>query len=408
MIPEHYYLSTVAGARLHLGICGSIAAYKALDLCRAFQNFGLRVGATLTQSGAEFITPLSLTALGVQPVYTRLFAPDHDVYAHLEPGQESRAFLVAPASANTLAKMAFGLADTMLSCQLLAAPCPIVLAPAMNPNLWEAEATQENVHRLEQRDPIHLIPPDRGLVACGDQGAGRLASGPEIFWKTLQCMTGSDLRGRRVLITFGPTREFWDPVRYWSNPSSGKMGAAMALTAWLRGADVHCVCGPNSQWLPQGIVRTEVTTAREMFEACMELWPRSDIGCLTAAVCDFRPAAYSDQKVKKRAHQKDGLRIPFAPNPDILQTLGTHKREGQILIGFAAESEADHDHLVQDKIQTKNLDCIVANRISQSDIGFNAPRNTVTVHFPEQQKTPLPTMSKADVAWKIWDLICAK
>jgi phosphopantothenoylcysteine decarboxylase/phosphopantothenate--cysteine ligase len=407
MIPEHYQLSFASKTRLHLGICGSIAAYKALDLCRAFQRLGFQVGATLTRAGAQFITPLSLTALGVDPVYTDLFAPDDHVYAHLEPGQNSRAFLVAPASANTVAKMAGGLADTMLSCQLLASPCPIVVAPAMNPNLWEAEATQENVHRLMHRENVHVIPPDSGLVACGDTGAGRLADQSELLWNTVRYSTRSDLRGYRLLVTFGPTREFWDPVRYWTNPSSGKMGAAMALTAWLRGAEVHCVSGPNDQWLPQGIGQTSVTSAREMFEACMDLWPTADIGCLCAAVCDFRPESCAEHKFKKDK-QQGGLTIPFVPNPDILRTLGENKKTYQQLIGFAAESEADYETFALKKIASKNLDCIVANCITKAGAGFNESKNTVTVFFPDGRTYPLPSMSKADVSWKIWDLICTK
>ncbi len=405
MIPAHFHLSYPAKFRLHMGICGSIAAYKALDLCRTFQGLGLRVGATLTPAGAEFITPLSLSALGVDPVYTRFFSSADSVYAHLEPGQNSRAFLVAPASANTLAKMANGLADTLLSCQLLASACPIIIAPAMNPNLWEAEATQENVHRLSQRENIHIIPPDWGHVACGDQGTGRLASGPELVFNTLRSMTGPDLKGRKVLISLGPTREFWDPVRFWSNPSSGKMGAAMALTAWLRGAEVHCICGPTAPWLPQGIVCTHVCSALEMYEACLDLWPQADIGCLAAAVCDFRPGSFSKNKFKKDGHCGE-LNIAFSPNPDILYTLGQHKGQDQFLIGFAAESEPDLDPLAQDKMARKNLDCIVANRITQSGSGFDVSTNTVTVFFPDWRKMSLPSMSKADVAWTIWDLIC--
>ncbi|MFW5970804.1 MAG: bifunctional phosphopantothenoylcysteine decarboxylase/phosphopantothenate--cysteine ligase CoaBC [Desulfovermiculus sp.] len=406
MIPEHYHLSFPLHFRLHIGICGSIAAYKALDLCRSFQSLGLQVGATLTQAGSQFITPLALTALGADPVYTELFAPRDSVYAHLEPGQTSRAFLVAPASANTLAKMANGLADTMLSCQLLAAPCPVVIAPAMNPNLWEAQATQENVRRLSQRDNMTIISPDSGHVACGDHGTGRLASGPELIWNTLRCMAKSDLQGRKILINLGPTREFWDPVRFWSNPSSGKMGAAMALTAWLRGAEVHCVCGPTEQWLPQAIPCTRVCSAREMNEACLDLWPGADIGCLAAAVCDFRPAAFSDHKFKKNSLQGE-LNISFSSNPDILRALGEQKKPHQSLIGFAAESEAEYEPLVLQKLARKKLDCIVANRITQQGTGFGSPTNSVTVFFPGGQSHPLHSMSKADVAWKIWDLICA-
>jgi len=406
MIPDHLRLSCATDTRLHLGICGSIAAYKALDLCRAFQGLGLKIGATLTQAGSEFITPFSLTALGVDPVYGQLFSPTDSIYAHLEPGQNSRGFLVAPASANTLAKLAHGLADTMLSCQLLASPCPIILAPAMNPNLWEAEATQENVHRLQKRDNVHIIFPDSGHVACGDHGTGRLADGLELVYFTLRCLTPADLHGYRVLVSLGPTREFWDPVRFWSNPSSGKMGAAMAITAWLRGAEVHCVCGPTQQWLPQGISCTRVSSAREMYEACVDLWPNTDLGCLAAAVCDFRPRNCSDAKFKKDGHQS-GLNIEFTANPDILYTLGQQKHYQQRLVGFAAESEAEYESLVQNKLLRKNLDCIVANRITQPGTGFEFPTNTVTVFFPDGRTYPLPNLSKADAAWKIWDLICA-
>lgn len=232
MIPLHYQFDTFHGKRIHLGVTGSIAAYKALDLTRAFLHLHLQTGVTLTDSARKFVTELSFGALGADPLYTDMFAAGSN-FDHLEPSVAD-AFIVAPATANMVAKMAHGIADDLLSCQLLAYPGPILVAPAMNPRMWAATATQQNWDILGQRGVVR-IDPDCGNVACGDTGQGRLAPLDEIFIRTLAALTPQDLRGRKVMVTLGPTREYFDKARFWSNPSSGIMGASLAVAAALRG-----------------------------------------------------------------------------------------------------------------------------------------------------------------------------
>ena len=404
MIPSYLHCTRYQGRRIHIGCCGSIAAYKTLDLCRVFQKSGLLTSAVLSPAAEHFLTRLSLESLGVEPVHSELFSPQSASYDHLEPGHNAALMLIHPLTANSLAKLACGVADTMLTCQALAFPGPLCLVPAMNPNLWHAPATQENVDRLRSRENVTLLTPDEGDVACGDQGSGKLAPLIETYFQSLKTMTQQDMSGLKVVISLGATREFFDPVRFWSNPSSGRMGAALALTAWLRGADVTCVCGPSSIWLPREVQRIDVVTARDMLIACQDVWPSCDIGCLSAAVCDFRPEQTQEHKLKKNTVQS-GLSIAFVPNPDILKTLGAQKQAGQRLIGFAAESDPAQLTAAKDKLKTKNLDLIAANVINQPDTGFEHHTNAVLLMNARGDHQELPVMSKADLAWTLWDWI---
>ncbi len=404
MIPSYLHCTRYQERRIHIGCCGSIAAYKTLDLCRAFQKAGLRTSAVLSPAAEQFLTRLSLESLGVQPVHSELFSPESASYDHLEPGHNAALMLIHPITANSLAKLAWGLADTMLTCQALAFPGPLCLVPAMNPNLWYAPATQENVHRLRMRENVTLLTPDEGEVACGDLGSGKLPPLLETYFQSLKACTQQDMRGLKVLISLGATREYFDPVRFWSNPSSGRMGAALALTAWLRGADVTCVCGPSSIWLPRETRRIDVVTAREMLTACQDVWPSCDIGCLSAAVCDFRPEQTMEHKLKKKTVQS-GLNIAFVPNPDILKTLGAQKRADQRLIGFAAESDPAQLATAKDKLKSKNLDLIAANVINQPNTGFEHHTNAAVLINAQGERRELPVMSKADLAWTLWDSI---
>ncbi|MGM0423361.1 MAG: bifunctional phosphopantothenoylcysteine decarboxylase/phosphopantothenate--cysteine ligase CoaBC [Thermodesulfobacteriota bacterium] len=403
MLADYLQFPHLEGKRLHLGVSGSIAAYKSLELLRLLKRLGLHVGVTLTAAAQEFIQPLSFSALGADPVFSSMFGPGKDIYAHLVPGQEAQALVVAPATANSLAKMAWGLADDMLSCQVLSFPGTVLAAPAMNPNLWLAQATQDNVARLKHRG-FQILEPDSGEVACQDQGQGRLPELEEILFYLLRAVTPARLAGKRILVSMGPTREFWDPVRFWSNPSSGKMGAALAISAWIQGAEVDCVCGPHQQTLPQGIRQHPIETARQMHEVCLELWPEMDIGCLAAAVCDFRPESFGEQKFKKASLQDQPLRIEYQQNPDILQELGSHKTQKQRLIGFAAETGSDLEKLARGKLQSKNLDLIVANHIGTPDSGFSCPTNRALI-LDWQRAQELPLLSKGEVAWRIWQRI---
>jgi len=258
------------GKRMHLGVSGSIAAYKMLDLLRMFKDTGADLGVTLTDSAQKFVTPLSFEALGASPVFSTMYPVGDDVFGHLMPGEACDTFLIAPASATTIARLANGLADDMLSCQALAFSGKLVIAPAMNPRMWNNPATQENIERLRSRGHI-IVEPGCGRTACMEEGKGRLAPLDEIFLHTLRSMAPQDMEGETVMVTLGPTREKWDAVRFWTNPSSGTMGASFALAAWLRGANVHAICGPGTPWLPEAINRHDVSSAAEMFEAAQSV-----------------------------------------------------------------------------------------------------------------------------------------
>lgn len=398
-LPSHLRFTGFHDKRLTLGVTGSIAAYKSLDLLRLFISSGVRVSVTLTRGAVQFIQPLSFQSLGAH-VSGDLFDPDTTPYAHLQPGREDQAMVIAPVTANTLGRIAHGLADDMLSCQALSFPGPLVLAPAMNPNLWHAQATKENVSVLQRRGHV-FVGPVPGDVACGDHGFGRMAPLEHIYVCGLKALTPQDMAGRSILVTLGPTREGYDPVRFWSNPSTGAMGASLAMAAWMRGAEVHAVVGPGSPWLPDAIHRIDVSNAREMFKASQAIWPRVDIGCFTAAVADFRPKEQLHGKLKK-ADVQDGFTLEFVPNPDILRHLSAQRNPGQLCIGFAAETSELHT-LATAKLADKKLDMIVANRIDVPDSGFAVDTNRVCVldRFGRHEEWPL--LPKTEIAWRIWD-----
>lgn len=398
MIPAHYQFDTFHGKRIHLGVTGSIAAYKALDLTRAFLHLHLQVGATLTASAQKFVTELSFSALGAEPLYSGMFASGAN-FDHLEPSVAD-AFIIAPATANILAKMAHGLADDLLSCQILAFPGPVLVAPAMNPRMWNAPATRYNWAILGERGMIR-IEPDCGNVACGDTGQGRLAPMDEIFVRTLAALSPQDLRGKKIMLTLGPTREYFDKARFWSNPSTGTMGAAIAVAAALRGAEVTAITGPVDIRLPSMINKIPVITARDMFQAASDIFPSQDIGCFTAAVADYRPPACPAGKYKKNGQP---LSLSFESNPDILATLSRSKKTGQQTIGFAAEAQ-DLERNAALKLDKKNLDLIIANPIDESGSGFASATNRVVVMDRHGRKESWPQLPKTEIAWRIWDWI---
>ena len=420
MSTAHLRFPCYLGKRVHLGVTGSVAAYKSLELLRLLVDAQVGVGVTLTPSALRFIGAESFRALGADTIDTALFAegPTDDPFAHLTPGRAASALVIAPATANILAKLAHGLADDMLSTQALAFGGPLVLAPAMNPAMWAAPATQANWRTLLDRGALG-VGPAPGPVACGDTGYGRLAPVEHIFAAVLRALSPKDLAGRTVLVTLGPTREAWDAVRYLSNPSSGLMGACLAVAAWMRGADVRVIAGPTAYDFPPGIAVTRVTTAREMLDAALNQWPSADIACCTAAVCDFRPlapASGAERKLKKRdllaaaacstsacgEGTDGGLVIRLEANPDILRTLGAAKRDGQLLLGFAAET---HDLLGQArlKLEEKHLDVIVANRVGIPGSGFDSPTNAVTILDRLGRVEQWPELPKPEVAWRVWD-----
>jgi phosphopantothenoylcysteine decarboxylase/phosphopantothenate--cysteine ligase len=391
----HYY-----GKRAHLGICGSIAAYKILDLLRLLLKSNLDVGVTLTKSGSEFIPALNFQALGADPVFTQ---DDllQSTFAHLAPGQTAHTLLIAPATANILAKAAHGIADDLLSTQIVSFPGPIIFAPAMNPKMWHSPATKENWQKLKSRGYI-CIEPGEGHVACGDTGQGRLPSIENIYFPALKAITPQDLINKKILITCGPTREYFDQVRFWSNPSTGKMGLALSLAAWLRGAEVHLVHGPINVLPLPGLNLYPAHSAKEMYAVCMDLWPNMDMGCFTAAVADFSPESCPVPKFKKSDTRQ--LKITFTKTKDILATIGNLKTKAQKLIGFAAEAESLHHNCLQ-KLKKKNLDLIIGNLITDEDSAFASDQNRVYVLDRTNRQESWPLLPKTEVAWRIWDWI---
>lgn len=400
MIKPYHLFNTYLGKRVHVGICGSIAAYRMPDMIRTLNRTGADAGVTLTRAGAGFIPALNFHALGADPVYVSGEIDEEETFAHLAPGKTAHSMLIAPATANTLARIAGGFADDLLSCQVLAFPGPVILAPAMNPTMWRAPAVQENWDKLKKRGLV-CIEPGSGGTACGDSGQGRLAEDFLIFVHVLKTLTEQDMSGQKVLLTCGPTREAFDPVRFWSNPSSGKMGFALALAAWLRGARIHVIHGPvNEPRLPPDIERVPVQSASEMHAAVADIWPEADIGCFAAAVADFSPDSPRGHKTKKNDHS--GLSVHFSRTPDILARAGKDKKEGQKLIGFAAETENLEAACVK-KLAAKNLDIIIGNSVRGPGNAFDSDHNTVLVLDREGRKEAWPPLEKTEVAWRIWD-----
>lgn len=393
--------SALQGRKLHLGVCGSVAAYKAVELMRALQKRGVGVSVTLTESATRFIAPLTFESLGAETVYTRMFGQDQGLtFGHLAPGQVADAFMIAPATATTLARLAGGMADDMLAAQALAFDGPLVLAPAMNPRMWNHPATRRNVSVLQQRG-AHVVQPDSGTAACGDTGQGRLADLPELALAAAKALLPQDLVGQTILLTLGPTREQWDDVRGWTNLSTGLMGACLAHAACLRGAFVHAVAGPGAPWLPAGVQRHDVTSARQMFDKALELWPWADYGIFTAAVADFYPEPFGKGKFKKQG-AGSGFDIRFLPNPDILATLAAEAHPRQRILGFAAESDNLDDH-AREKLRRKKAHMIAGNLVSAPDSGFAVSSNRMFVCDVNGREEHWPTLSKADVAWRLLD-----
>lgn len=390
--------------RVHLGVCGSVAAYRVPDLVRWWTDIGMSASVTLTASARAFITPLTFEALGAAPVYGDMFA-SHSPFAHLEPGQIAHALIIAPATATTLARLALGLADEMLACQALAFEGPLVIAPAMNPRMWAHVATQEHIATLTRRG-ASIVMPEKGGTACGDEGQGRMADMRHIWLASLRAVSPQDMQGRRVMVTLGPTREQWDVARFWSNPSTGTMGAALAIAAWLRGAEVHAVCGPDCPWLPADIVRHDVSSAAQMFDAAHSLWHQTDIGIFTAAVADFAPEPLTMLGMEKfkKSTAPEGFTLRFTPTVDILHTLARQRTTEQVILAFAAESVYDMTALAKiahAKRVTKGADMLAANPIGLPYAGFASATNTLVVVDREDREEHWSACTKADAAWRL-------
>jgi phosphopantothenoylcysteine decarboxylase/phosphopantothenate--cysteine ligase len=393
--------------RVALGVSGGIAAYKAAELVRLLQDKGLDVQVVMTRSAREFITPLTFAALSGHKVITEMFGEAQGssnveiAIEHIAVAQSIDAFVVAPATANVLAKMAHGVADDFLTTLCLATKAPLIVAPAMNVNMLEHAATQQNLETLRGRG-VRVVNPDEGYLACGMTGAGRLASPACIAQAVFETLgIREDLAGEVILVTAGPTEEPLDAVRYISNRSSGKMGYALAEAARRRGARVLLVSGPTRTEPPAAHVFERVWTAAEMEEAVSRHAEDATVVVMAAAVADFRPANPHTGKIKK---QNGVPAVKLEPTVDILGAISQKRRNGQIIVGFAAESE-DLIGNAAAKLRAKRLDLVVANDVSQKDAGFDVDTNIVTLLFPDGRKIALEKMSKLDVAGHVLDEI---
>ena len=380
--------------KILVGVTGGIAAYKAAEVVRCLRKLNAQVHVAMTKSATEFITPLTLQSLSSNPVYCDLFdEPKLWNVEHIALAEHVDAVIIAPATANILAKMAMGLADDFLSTVLLATRAPIFVAPAMNHAMYHHPATQVNLALLKERG-IQVIGPDTGFQACGTNGDGRMSEPVEIAESLVRFFTGSDwLKGKQALVTAGGTQEPLDPVRYLGNRSSGLMGYAIAEALQEAGAETFLVSAPTDLPTPYGVTRISVRTALEMHDAVLRLFPEMNVVVKAAAVADYRPLVEAVQKIKKTG---TSLTLELVPNPDILAELG-QKKTSQLLIGFAAETEnlmANAQH----KMKQKNVNLLVANDITKPGAGFGSPTNIVSFLFPDGRKIDLPQMSKLEVA----------
>ncbi len=393
-------MSNFQNKNVLLGVGGGIAAYKACELLRRLTDSGAQVHVVLTKAAQKFITALTFQSLSQHPVHTDLFnLTEESEMSHIQLADQADVVLVAPVTADLLAKIACGLADDLLTTSLLVTQAPVVLAPSMNVNMWEKEVVQFNLNTLKSRG-YHIVEPEAGYLACGWEGKGRLAEIENILGAAHDIVTAQvggkkkSLAGRRFLITAGPTREFIDPVRFLSNPSTGKMGFALAAEAALRGATVTLVSGPVALPPPSGVKYHGVTSAEEMLKICQLEFPQSECFIATAAVGDYRSENIQKQKGKKT---EGPLALNLVRTPDILFELGQKKQTGQIVVGFAAETEQLLKN-AKEKITKKHLDLIVANDVSRSGNGFASNDNQVTILSPSGQKTALPSMPKTQLA----------
>jgi len=391
--------------RITLGVTGGVAAYKSAELVRRLQQEGHSVQVVMTRAACEFVTPLTFAALSGQKVITELFAKSptgeanvESAIEHIAVAQRTDLLLVTPATADMLAKFARGLADDFLSTLYLACTAPVIVAPAMNVNMWQHAATQENLAALKARG-VHVVEPNAGYLACGMTGPGRLAELDEIL-KAVQeiAQAKRDLAGETLLVTAGPTCEDIDPVRYITNRSSGKMGYAVAEAGARRGAKVILITGPTALAAPEGTERVDVRTAEEMLAAARRYFPACSLAVFAAAVADYRPAEPASSKIKR---SKEALTIRLEPNTDILATLGREKGE-RIVVGFAAETDQVAEN-ARKKLSQKNADLIVANDVGAQGAGFDHDTNIVTLFSRDGHDLPLPRMSKAEVAERILD-----
>ena len=393
-------MTTLKDRRILLGVTGGIAAYKAVELTRLLALEGARVRVIMTRSALEFVQPLSFQVLSGQPVCTNLFDLEAESrIGHIQVATEAELVVIAPATANVIGKIANGIADDYLTTAVMACTAPKIVCPAMNVNMFQSPGVQENLLKLRSWG-YRQVGPDAGDLACGVQGLGRLAALPEIMEAIQELLTPQTLAGRRVLVTAGPTWEAMDPVRHVTNPSTGKMGYALARAARRRGAEVVLVSGPTFLESPQRVNVVRVQSARQMYDAVLEMFPSVDAVVMAAAVSDYRPKARAPQKVKKEQTVES---LDLERTEDILLRLGEFKGR-QILVGFAAETEKLVEH-ARAKLRLKNLDLIIANDLTAADAGFASDTNRVTILWPDGRAESLPLQDKDLVAGEVWDRV---
>ena len=391
--------------KIALGVTGGIAAYKAAEIVRLLQDRGVRVQVVMTRAAQEFVRPLTFAALSGEKVITSMFSPgeEHEpnidsAIEHIAVAQSIDALVVAPATADVIAHFAQGIAGDFLTTLFLATTAPVVVAPAMNVNMWNNAATQANLQTLRQRG-VKIVDPGSGYLACGMTGAGRLADNESIVAAVLEVLgAAQDLTGETVLITAGPTREKIDPVRYLTNRSSGRMGYALAESALRRGARVLLVTGPTSITSPAAAELTRVESTEEMRDAVLRLLPQATLVIKTAAVSDYRPRTAAGQKIKR----KGPMNLELEATPDILAEL-SRKKTSQIVIGFAAETENVLENARQ-KLVSKSLDAIVVNDVSREGVGFDSDRNAVTI-ITRDEVVEVPETTKWEVAQRVLDQV---
>jgi len=387
-----------------LGVCGGIAAYKAVEVLRGLQRAGCSVSVAMTKRACEFVQPLTFRALSGSHVIVDDYAPDNpDPIAHITFSQTVDLLVVAPATANIIAKFANGVADDFLSSTYLACTAPVLIAPAMNTTMWEHPATQRNLRQL-RADGVYFVEPDAGEMACGTIGPGRLSEPERIVRAALEILAGSDrpkdLAGERFLITVGATREEIDPVRFISNKSSGKMGFALAEAALKRGAAVTVVAGVTTVEPPSGVRLVKALSADEMLKAVASEAGKASVFIGAAAIADYRPAQRAEQKIKK---SNESITLTLERTPDVLSQVAASRANGMLVVGFAAETENVLEN-AKEKLRSKKLDAIVANDVSRADSGFDTATNKIAI-ITNGDSIELPVMTKREAADRILDAI---
>ena len=395
--------NVIKNKRVILAVCGGIAAYKSVEILRLLKKADAEVRVVLTRNAQRFVGALTFEALSGQPVFKDMFQEDSEAsFRHIDWAREADGVIIAPATANMIGKLANGIADDPLSTFMLAVTSPVVICPSMNIHMYASKVVQRNLDTLRS-DGYVVMEPGTGQLACGTSGPGRLPEPEEIFDRFLACLSPKDLAGKKILVTAGPTIEPIDPVRFISNPSSGKMGFAVARAAEHRGAEVTLISGPTHLADPMNVTTIRVRTAEEMAHQVFQLMENADVIIKSAAVSDYRPKESKIHKIKKA---KSEMVLRLQQNKDILKTLG-QKKKHQVLVGFAAETRGLKKNATQ-KLAEKNLDIIAGNLVGSADSGFASDTNTVTLFFKDGTTESLPAMDKMEVAHILLDRVVAK